>query len=221
MAYSDSLNGPWTHYKPGTLQLEDTFCKTHIASPDVHIEDNKIIMYYHGDTEKGQYSFKAISEDGINFKVDNNILGLFYFRVFNYLGETYAIAKNKNIDGIIYKKIQDNFIPLFNLINKIRHTAVYVDLDTLYIFYTLVGEAPESLYVCKIKNWEVIDNYKLKEPKYDWEGSDQPKSNSNFGMALGFVNELRDPCIFVDKDIYLLYSYGGESGIALSKLEKQ
>ena len=40
-------------------------------------------------------------------------------------------------------------------------------------------------------------------------------------MALGFVNELRDPCIFKEnEDLYLLYSYGGESGIAIGKLIK-
>lgn len=221
MAYADNLDGPWTVYKPGTLQLSDTVCESHIASPDMHIKDNKIVMYYHGDTKNGQFSFKAVSEDGINFKADNNILGLFYFRVFKYLGKNYAIAKNKNIDGIIYEKINGEFIPQFNLIDNIRHTAVYVDLDILYIFYTVVGEAPESLYVCKIQNWEIVDNYKFKEPKYSWEGANQPKNYSRFGMAHNFVNELRDPCIFKEDDnLYLLYSYGGESGIALSKLEK-
>mgnify|MGYP003653268979 CR=1 FL=1 len=221
MAYSDNLEGPWVLYEPGTLQLEDTFCRGHIASPDVHIEDDQIVMYYHGDIYDGQYTMKATSNDGINFVTDDNQLGLFYFRVFNYLGETYAIAKNKNIDGIIYKKENEKFIPLFNLIDSIRHSAVYVDENTLYIFYSKVGEAPESLYICVIKDWEIVSNYKFKEPEYDWEGFNQPKTNSKFGMALGFVNELRDPCIFKeDKDLYLLYSYGGESGIAIGKLNK-
>jgi hypothetical protein len=221
MAYSNNLEGPWTLYQPGTLQLEDTFCKSHIASPDVHIKNNKIVMYYHGDTNDGQYSFKAISDDGINFKVDNKILGLFYFRVFDYLGETYALAKNKNIDGIIYKKENNEFVPQFNLIDNIRHTAIYVNGENLYIFYTIVGDTPESLYICKIKNWEIISNYKFKEPKYEWEGANQPKLPSKFGMALGFVNELRDPYIFEeDNNLYLLYSYGGESGIAIEKLER-
>jgi len=221
LAYSNNPKGPWTLYKPGTLQLTDTTCKTHIASPDIHIKNGQIIMYYHGDIENGQYSFKATSPDGINFSVDNKILGSFYFRVFNYLGETYAIAKNKNIDGVIYKKINNKFEPQFHLINNIRHTAVYVDKNILYIFYSLVGEAPESLYICKIKDWEVIDNYKFKTPKYDWEGANQPLVNSKFGMAFGFVNELRDPCIFEDNNkLYLLYSFGGEQGIALTELIK-
>ncbi len=221
MAYSNNLRGPWTLYKQGTLQLENTICKTHIASPDVHVKDNKLIMYYHGDIDGGQYTFKSTSIDGINFKTDNKVLGSFYFRVFNYLNKKYAIAKNGNVDSIIYQEIKGKFTPQFNFLDKSRHTAVYVDLDILYIFYTLVEEAPESLYVCKIQNWEVIDNYKLKEPTYTWEGSEQPNIPSSFGTGFGFLNQLRDPCIFEeDNNIYLLYSYGGESGIAISNLTK-
>jgi hypothetical protein len=77
------------------------------------------------------------------------------------------------------------------------------------------------LYICKIKDWEIIDNYKFKSPKYDWEGANQSLIPSKFGMALGFSNQLRDPCIFKeDNNLYMLYSYGGESGIAITKLIK-
>jgi hypothetical protein len=221
LAYSNNIMGPWTIYEKGTLQLHDTNCKTHIASPDVHIKDNQIVMYYHGDTEDGQHSFKALSSDGINFNSINEKLGSFYFRVFDYLGETYSIAKNGNTDGIIYKKDNNKFIPQFNLIDNIRHSAVYVDNNILYIFYSIVGEAPESLYIAKIKDWEIIDNFKLKEPKYKWEGATQPLIPSSFGMSYNLVNQLRDPAIYEENnDLYLLYSYGGESGIAISKLIK-
>jgi hypothetical protein len=221
MAYSDNLEGPWTLYKPGTLHLSQTPCKTHIASPDVHIKDDSIVMYYHGDTDTEQLTFRALSYDGLSFKSENKPLGMFYFRVFDYLGETYSIAKDRNISGILYKMTKaGDFEPFANLIDKIRHSAVYVEGNELYIFYSVVGEAPESLYVCKIVDWEVKDNYKLRQPKYRWEGSNRPLVPSSFGMPLGFVNQLRDPCIFVDKSLYLLYSYGGEAGIAISKLEK-
>jgi len=40
-------------------------------------------------------------------------------------------------------------------------------------------------------------------------------------MALGFNNELRDPYIYSENSqLYLLYSYGGESGISFGKLKK-
>ena len=39
LAYADRLEGPWTIYKPGTLQLKETRCHGHVASPDVHIDN--------------------------------------------------------------------------------------------------------------------------------------------------------------------------------------
>ena len=48
MAYADRLEGPWTIYEHGVLHLEETICRDHIASPDVHIDDEKreIRMYF-------------------------------------------------------------------------------------------------------------------------------------------------------------------------------
>ena len=39
LAYADRLEGPWKIHEPGTLRLEETACKGHIASPDVHIDN--------------------------------------------------------------------------------------------------------------------------------------------------------------------------------------
>ena len=43
LAYSDTIEGPWRIYEPGTIHLEEaTSLEDHIASPDVHIdEENK------------------------------------------------------------------------------------------------------------------------------------------------------------------------------------
>ena len=50
LAYSDHLEGPWSIYEPGTLHLDQSHCYNHVASPDVHVDDEKreIRMYYHG-----------------------------------------------------------------------------------------------------------------------------------------------------------------------------
>jgi len=87
MAYSNDIKGPYAIYENGTLQLSKTPCGNHIASPDVHIDEDlkSIIMYYHGDIEGGQKSFISWSDDGINFQVDDKVLGEFYFRVFKYV----------------------------------------------------------------------------------------------------------------------------------------
>lgn len=50
MAYADQPMGPYTANSPGVLPVERTRFKSHIASPDVHVdhEAKKIEMYYHG-----------------------------------------------------------------------------------------------------------------------------------------------------------------------------
>ena len=231
LAYSDSLTKPFKVYDGEPLKLSDTNCKTHIASPDVHIDDDnkKIIMYYHGDTNNFQESFISYSDDGLEFNNNPKPLGLFYFRVFRYKDKFYSVAKNKNEDSIIYESDswEGDFKPLFTILPNSRHTATLVKDDLLYIFYTTVGEAPESIYYCKIKlgdEWEVLDNKKLTKPTFGFEGAGSDLIPSNFGSSTlrwgeKKLNELRDPCIYLEGDkIFLLYSFNGEGGIALGSL---
>ena len=102
MAYSNNVEGPYTIHLEGTLKLEDTPGRDHIASPDVHIDNDKqkITMYYHTPYDDWQYTFKSTSKDGLNFKSESDNLGLFYFRVFKWNNRTFSIAKNRNTSGI-------------------------------------------------------------------------------------------------------------------------
>ena len=229
LAYSNNIEGPYTIYEPGTLSLSQTICKTHIASPDVHILEDSMIMYYHGDTDDGQKSFISISTDGINFETDNKVLGEFYFRVFKYKDNVYSIAKNKNEDSVIYQSdsYYGDFKKIFNILPNSRHTACMVDGNILSLFYTIIGESPESIYVCRINldEWEVLDVELLTKPTEEYEGSKLPLSVSRPGSSTiyagGPVRELRDPCIYTEgSDIYLLNSIKGELGITISKLYK-
>ena len=230
LAYSDNIEFGWKIYHPGTLKLENTICKTHIASPDVHInEKNKTIeMYYHGDIEKGQKTFLSTSKDGINFNSEDKVLGEFYFRVFNFKSKTFAIAKNKNIDGILYEKIDNEFKPVFNLIPNIRHTAVYVDEENyvLKLFYTLINDIQEKIYLCEIEidenidNWITLSNEIFTLPEFHWEGVHLPQYTSTPGTEFNYVNQLRDPYFYKDNNKqYLLYSISGEKGIGILKIK--
>jgi hypothetical protein len=226
MAYSDSITGPYTLYEGGTLKLNQTIGNDHIASPDVHIDDNnkEIIMYYHTPFEDWQYTFKSMSKDGLNFKSDNDKLGMFYFRVFEWQGRTFSIAKNRNTSGISYELIDGKWVPQDeNFIPMMRHAAVLVEDDVVYVFYTIVGEAPESIYCSEVdidNNWSLKNTQKLLEPLYHFEHANILPKPSNFGSGVG--NELRDPCIYVeDEKKYLLYSVVGECGIAISELHDQ
>ena len=236
LAYSDSLFEPFKIYDGKPLELTSTDCKTHIASPDVHIDNNnrRIVMYFHGDTDNFQESFVSYSSDGLEFTDDKTPLGLFYFRVFRYDDKFFAIAKNKNKDSMIYSNDSwgGEFKSLFTFLPNSRHSAVLLDGDILNIFYTIIGQSPESIYVCKIKldsdvdNWEVLSNQKLTKPMFKWEGAGSDLIPSMPGSATARwgnrnLNELRDPCIFSEDGVdYLLYTFNGEGGIAIGSLNK-
>ena len=228
LAYSDNIEFGWKIYEPGTLKLEESKCIGHIASPDIHIneKDKTIEMYYHGDVkdESKQKTFLATSKDGINFNSENEILGEFYFRVFKFKSKNFAIAKNGNTDGILYEKINNKFEPVFNLIPNIRHTAVYVDEQNcvLQLFYSLINDTQEKIYLCEleidedINNWITLSNEVFTLPEFKWEGAHLPIDKSKAGMAFNFVNQLRDPFFYKEKNKqYLLYSIAGEKGIGI------
>jgi len=223
MAYSDEVTGPYTIYEKGTLRLEQSPGNDHIASPDVHIDEKnkEIVMYYHSPYEDWQYTFKSTSKNGLTFVSEKDKLGMFYFRVFEWNDRTFSIAKNRNTSGIFYELIDDEWIVKEeNFIPMMRHGAVLVEDDTIYVFYSIVGEAPESIYyseldvdTCKLKN-----TIRLLKPLYNFEGADLPLIPSKFGGINGRVNELRDPCIFVDDKKYILWTIAGESGIEIGVL---
>ncbi len=229
LAYSDEITGPYKLHDGGTLKLEQTPCKNHIASPDVHIDEKnkKIILYYHGDVKIGQKTFMSVSDDGLEFISDDKVLGEFYFRVFQYKEKFYSVAKNKNEGGVIYESDSwdGEFKPKFELIPNMRHSAVYVNGDFLFLFYTCIGDMPESIFMTKInlKNWKVLSVEKIIEPKTQYEGANLPMRKSMPGSSTlrygGMVNELRDPYVYIEKNkIFMLYSLAGEFGIGLTQL---
>jgi hypothetical protein len=68
--------------------------------------------------------------------------------------------------------------------------------------------------------WRQADHGVVLYPEHDWEGANQPLIESERGQSVGLVNQLRDPCIFIeDETTYLLYSVAGESGIAIAEVK--
>ena len=229
LAYADQLAGPWTTHKPGTLRLEKTPCVRHIASPDVHIdgENKRLVMYYHGPVEgqgQGQYSFGATSIDGLQFHSGNEILGTSYFRVFQWAGYTYALSMpgimNRSKDG------WTNFERGPTLYSRdMRHTALKLDGDTLYIFYSNAHDCPERILLSTIEltadwtTWVPSEPVTVLEPEMDYEGVNLPLVPSAGGWAPEPVRQLRDPAIYLEGDkTYLLYTVAGEQGIAMAAI---
>jgi len=210
---------------PHSLVLE--FTAPHIASPDVHVDDarRRIVMYFHGLESFGKQSTRvALSEDGIDYAALPEVLTRSYLRTFEHDGMTYGIA----MPGQVYRS-QDgvtNFEEgplLFN--PDMRHCALLKRGDTLYVFWTQVGQAPETILLSKIDlslpwtEWKETPGVEVLRPERDWEGADRPVEPSIRSVAYERVNQLRDPAIFEeDGRVYLLYAVAGENGIAIAEV---
>jgi hypothetical protein len=257
LAYADDLKGPWKIYKPGTLQLTDCRCQhgpakaeasvrhegaenaedqvTHVASPDVHIDNAKkqVIMYFHcplsNNGKNGQYTLRATSGNGIDFKADTTILGVSYFRVFKWKAYHYALARNSKFsrskDGITEFKEGPNAFNKVQNPSTLRHAAVKIEGDTLYTFYSRVGDTPERILLSKIKltddwnSWTPTPPVTIAQPETSYEGADLPLTASKGGLYYGLVRQLRDPYVFEENGKwYLLYTTAGENAIGIGEL---
>jgi hypothetical protein len=200
----------------------------HIASPDVTVDENsqQIIMYYHGLADVGtQFSRVATSTDGINFTAQPQRLGRSYMRAFQHDGMTYIMSMPgqfyRSADGFTnFETGPRLFVP------NMRHSALLVRDDALYVFWTRVGDSPESILLSTIdisgdwEQWQESEEILVMQPETEWEGANSPLEPSVRSTAYGYVNQLRDPAIYIeDDDVYLFYAVGGEAGIAVAKIE--
>jgi len=211
---------------------------THIASPDVLIdnEHKQLIMYFHCPIENekyhGQYSFMATSSNGIDFKAENEVLGYSYFRVFKWKDYWYSISRSGQLarskDGAHNFEAGPNpFSKIQTKTNYLRHAAVKLVGDTLYVFYSKIGDTPERIVFSKINltsnwnNWTPTAPETVAEPEKVYEGADLPLTASQGGLYYGKVRQLRDPYVFEDNNKwYLLYTTAGENAIAIGELKK-
>jgi len=244
MAYADEVTGPWTVYSQGSLRLEDSFFPTtcppcslppgsnaplyaHIASPDVHVREDlqQIVMYYHGRGESRQSTRAAVSQDGIHFEGREDELGPHYFRVIKHDDYFYAMSMpgflHRSSDGLSRFEAGPQF---FNA--DMRHSALLIRDDRLYVFFSQAGEQPERILLSTIEltedwqEWTATEPVEVLRPEFDYEGANLPNEPSRRGYIDVRVNQLRDPAIYQEGDnTYLLYSIAGESGIAVAKIE--
>ncbi len=252
LAYANYLTGPWLLSQSPALKLSDSLFPDkpsldsdldeqvkqdiangddgnypHIASPDVIIDETsrQIRLYYHGRLADGtQVTRVAISYDGLHFIAQPEVLGLPYFRVFKQKDCYYALA----MPGVLYRSVDGlmNFETGPQFTNqRIRHFAVYYHQESWFVFWTRVGDAPESILCSELLtngdwlNWQFSSEYTIHSPQKSWEGADQPIIASSYGAIKRPVNQLRDPAIYSEYgNIYLLYSIAGEQGIAMGEL---
>lgn len=199
----------------------------HIASPDVHVnhDERRIYMYYHGLLSyANQKTRVATSDDGINFVAEQPVLCRTYLRVVPFQDSLLGMV----MPGVLYrlKHARGPFEAGQQLFtSNARHHALLTNENRLFIFWTEVGEAPEHVKVSVIENVGSTDSFEVKhlgpllKPERDWEGASAPNEPSVRSVAYGCVNQLRDPCVFVeDGRVFLLYAGGGESAIGIAEL---
>jgi hypothetical protein len=234
LAYADSLVGPWRTHDAGVLRLQDSYFVDHIASPDVHVdhENRRITLFYHGMVETGeplQQTRAAQSPDGLSFTAREDIVLDWYARLFTWKGQRYALTMSRDLSvrALIsrYSEIDARFVPGPHVFSsRMRHSAALVRGHELFVFYSNVGDAPESILLSRIDlrgdwlHWTPTPPITVLTPEEKWEGADLPIRPSERGPAIGRVNAVRDPAIYVeDGRVYLLYAVAGESGIGIAE----
>ena len=199
----------------------------HIASPDVHVnhEERRIYMYYHGLLSyANQKTRVATSDDGIDFVAEEPVLCRPYLRVVPSNDTILAMV----MPGVLFqlKHARGPFETGQQLFtSNARHHALLSNKNRVFVFWTEVGEAPEHIKVSVLENVSNTETLEVKhlgailKPELDWEGASAPNEPSVRSVAYGCVNQLRDPCVFVENGrIFLLYAGGGESAIGIAEL---
>ena len=256
MAYSDDLRGPWRIRHGGVLHVgEVAAASTHIASPDVLVdEQNKVLrMYFHvGSPRDGlgqnalprafQPTLVAESRDGLSFRPDDPpvVLGPFYFRVFERMGEWFAFAKGGELytsqspdspftfvtnPFLEHEHAQAAHGGFFNEPGDIRHVGLDVRGDEAFVYFSRIGDVPERILRAHINldgepdSWRASDPVEVHRPHSEWEGAALPLAASKPGRGAG--HNLRDPYLFREAEhCYLVYAVKGGSGLALAELRE-
>jgi len=204
----------------------------HIASPEVVIDEDKreLLMFFHGyDQRGGQSSAVAVSADGLEFALDiaQPRLLTTYLRMFQHDGYYYLLG----MPGVLYRgeSPRGPFQPRDSILFEpdMRHAGVWVSGDTLYVFWSRVGYAPERLLLSKVElgdpdwdNWRATAPVDVLSPEMVWEGSLLPVQASLRGELDVPARELRDPYVLQDRDgqLYLYYVGGGEQAIGVARM---
>ena len=205
----------------------DSATKPHIASPDVHVREERqeIVMYYHGlESFRTQVTRVATSNDGIHFEARKPVLTRSYLRAFEHDGQWYGMA----MPGVFYRS-EDGLSgfeqgpTLFP--NTMRHAGLLKRGDTLHVFWSNVGDTPERILLSTIdvagdwREWQPSAPVSVVYPQEEYEGADRPLVPSVRDAINVRVNQLRDPFVFEeDGRTYLLYSVAGEAGIAAAEV---
>lgn len=225
---------------------------THFASPEVLIDaaNRRMVLWAHGwwtngeqwptepkaaqqwANEKGygQFSQSAVSSDGLHFTAQPAITKESYLRVFRRGGTLYGMSRLgvllRAADPLASFTVGPNaFRDTEYGSNRVRHVALVPRADRLYVFFTVIGDAPERLLMSTTDmtrewtDWRVGAPVDVMRPETDYECGKLPVAPSAVGDIFEPARQIRDPHVLEDGGhTYLFYAICGEQGVAGAEL---
>ncbi len=220
---------------------------THVASPEIFIDEanKRLVMYVHGmwsdgkrwpadpkvaqqwmrDNGYAQYTQTAVSADGLNFQTRPGItVETSYLRVFEWNGGYYSMSRlgvlGRAKDPLALFELGPNPFAGSPYAGRVRHVALLVRGNTLYVFFSGIGDAPEKILLSTIalagdwQTWKASAPLEVLTPREPYECVDLPVTPSKPGESEGKEHALRDPALFEENGkVTLFYSVCGEQGI--------
>ena len=225
---------------------------THVASPELLIdaERRRVLMWVHGwwtngerwpdeiaaartwarERAYGQFTQLAESVDGVHFTVRPGITRTSYVRVFRHGGRLYAMSRlgvlSRASDAAGPFEIGPNPFRGGAFANRVRHVGLVLRGQTLFVFFTAIGDAPERVMMSAVDlagdwdGWRASPAVEVLRPQAPYECTDLPAAPSEPGDVDEPVQQIRDPFVFEESGrLYLFYSFCGEQGIAAASLQ--
>jgi hypothetical protein len=221
---------------------------THVASPEVVVDEanKRLVMLVHGfftegkrwpedpkqaarwveENHYGQYTQTLVSTDGLHFAPRPGItFRTSYSRLFRWRDTWYIMGRLGMLGrahGLLARfEAGPNPFDGGNWAGRVRHVAPIVRGDTLYVFFSAIGDAPERLLLSTIHlesdwtKWRASTPVEVLQPAAAYECTAIPVTASKAGEAEGPEHALRDPGVIEDKGrVILFYSYCWEQGLA-------
>jgi len=226
---------------------------THVASPEIYVDDanRKIVMWFHGwwtdgttwpvgsaaearawarQRGFGQYTQPAESADGLHFTVHAPITRESYLRVFRESDRFYGIARlgilSRAASPLEMFELGPNAFRDSKYAGRVRHVALLRQGDTMNVFFSAIGDAPEHIMMSTIDlrgdwaAWRASAPIDVLTPDTSYECPDLPNVPSEAGEIEGRARQMRDPAIFEEGGRrFLFYTICGEQGIAAAEIE--
>jgi hypothetical protein len=225
---------------------------THIASPEVYIDESRrrIVLWTHGMWTNGerwpeqraeaaawlrqrgyaQFTQAAESSDGLSFAARPSITRQSYLRVFRHQGVFYGMARlgqllKAGADPLESFELGESPFRDTPYAGRIRHVALLEEGGVLHVYFSAIGDAPESILHTTIplagdwRAWRIGEVSEVLTPQAPYECLNLPNEKSAVGEIDRPARQLRDPAVFREGGrTYLFYTFCGEQGIAGAEL---